>query len=201
MNFYRRGMNHPVIIGSSIHVCMREQLSKSHLTVASPLKLTVFTQDHRLASGNYLKDGLVIWICGFFRLWFLQHERAKIIHVSLLRILIAIEFNIYKVILGIYILHLFAVRAGWVVPDDNQPDFSSTFTQGSDIQVSWTSIDSNAYNTTLSTVWVTAYDYQTTSFSQLLAGMIAPHKQSFFKLKSQNLLCSLTDDFAILQRT
>ncbi|KAI9640453.1 hypothetical protein NHQ30_011199 [Ciborinia camelliae] len=86
------------------------------------------------------------------------------------------EFNIYTVILGIYTLHLELVRAqdpesasNWVVPNGDRPDFSSTFTQGTVLQVIWTPIKPGAFQPILSTLWVSTWDGRTTPFNQLLA--------------------------------
>ncbi|KAF5867840.1 uncharacterized protein Bfra_007035cc [Botrytis fragariae] len=92
----------------------------------------------------------------------------------------AIEFNIYKAILGVCILYLSAVRAQqavdfgsiWVVPDGTQSDLSQTFRQGLTLQITWFGAPVDYQFDTLTNLWVTTWEYEKTAYSQLLEGNI-----------------------------
>ncbi|KAF7959419.1 hypothetical protein EAE96_001038 [Botrytis aclada] len=90
------------------------------------------------------------------------------------------EFNIYKAILGVYILYLSAVQAQqaedfgstWVVPDGTQSDLSQTFRQGLTVQITWFGAPEGYQFDTLTNLWVTTWEYENTAYSQLLEGNI-----------------------------
>lgn len=59
----------------------------------------------------------------------------------------------------------------WNTPDGNLADLSQTFTAGITLGLSWNAYESTQYVDTVNNLvylWVTAFDYNTNPFSQLL---------------------------------
>ena len=57
----------------------------------------------------------------------------------------------------------------WKIPDGNQPDFSSTFTEGNTVPLAWNALVITSYLDTTKTLvdlWATAYDSNVNSFAQ-----------------------------------
>lgn len=66
----------------------------------------------------------------------------------------------------------------WIVPDGNTADLSKIYTEGTTLQVTWNPVLEGYKFQTLSNLWVTIWDYDTTEFSHLI-GMEIPCRCSF----------------------
>ncbi|KAM0319613.1 hypothetical protein ACHAO8_001036 [Botrytis cinerea] len=83
--------------------------------------------------------------------------------------------SIFTIIFNIYIFYALPIYAQtyvsstvWIVPDGNTADLSKTYTEGITLQVTWNPAPEGYEFQTLSNLWVTTWDYDTTQFSQLL---------------------------------
>ncbi|TGO23282.1 hypothetical protein BPAE_0137g00020 [Botrytis paeoniae] len=83
--------------------------------------------------------------------------------------------SILSLVFGIFVLYALPIYAQtyvsstvWIVPDGNTADLSKTYTEGITLQVTWNPVPEGYQFQTLSNLWVTTWDYDTTQFSQLL---------------------------------
>ncbi|TEY56403.1 hypothetical protein BOTCAL_0226g00010 [Botryotinia calthae] len=87
----------------------------------------------------------------------------------------------------IFVFYVFPIYAQtyvsstvWIVPDGNTADLSKTYTEGITLQVTWNPVPEGYEFQTLSNLWVTTWDYDTTKFSQLLTENVNTNKSGTY---------------------